>query len=113
MKKVTKKATRDFLKFKLSTNKHWAVNALLKIYEYQTVAEAEGEYTYDRNDVGFTGVDGKILTSFAKFYLRKKYLSQAQMKILLKKMPKYWKQILSNSDLNKLNPMVEEYLLTV
>ena len=110
--KITKKDTKEYIKLQLSTKDKWVIQALLKIYEFQTADEVEHEYTYNQNSVGFTGVDGKILTSFAKFYLRKGYLSPAQMTILRKKMPKYWKQIIANSNTAQLNTLVVKYKLT-
>ena len=37
--KVTKKMIRDFLKSKLSTDKDWAIRAMIRIYDYQTETE--------------------------------------------------------------------------
>lgn len=103
--KITQTETRTFLKEKLATDK-WAKHALLKIYEFQTADEQEVGYTREYNGVGFTGVDGDILSSFAEFLKSRKFLSPKQMTILKKKMPKYWKQVLKISDTSKLNPMI-------
>jgi hypothetical protein len=106
IEKITQKRTREFLKEKLSKNPKWALKALVKIYEFQTAEEQENEHTYDHNGVGFTGVDGNILSSFAKQYLKYHKLSEKQMNLLLKKMPKYWKQIVSISDEDQLNNLI-------
>ena len=106
MAKITKERQRNFLKEKLGTNAHWAKNALLKIYEFQTQEEQDHECTHDHNGVGFTGVDGEILTSFAKQLIKYKRLSEKQMAIVFKKMPKYWKQILTISNESKLNELI-------
>lgn len=107
MAKVTTDQKKNFLKAKLGSNSKWAQNALLKIYEFQTSDEKEMECTHDHNDVGFTGVDGEILSSFAKQLQSKGFLSPKQMSILFKKMPKYWKQILSISDEEKLLALIQ------
>ena len=108
MTKVTKGQMKEFVKTKLSTDSKWAQNALLKIFEFQTAEEQEWETTCKYNGVGFTGVDGEILTSFAKQYKRRKFLSHKQMNILYKKMPKYWRQIISISNEQKLLKLITE-----
>jgi hypothetical protein len=107
MAKITKKQIQEFVKRKLSTDPRWTKHALLKIFEFQTAEEQDSEHTYFHNGVGFTGADGEILTSFAKQLQRKGYLSPKQMNLLFKKMPKYWKQIVSISDESKLLSIIQ------
>ena len=107
MAKITKKQIQEFVKNKLSNDPRWAKHALLKIFEFQTAEEQESEHTYFHNGVGFTGADGEILSSFAKQLQRKGYLSPKQMDLLYKKMPNYWKQIVSISDEEKLLALVK------
>lgn len=108
--KVTKTATRDFVKKQLGTNSKWALSALLKIYEFQTSEEQNEEHTKDINGIGFTGVDGEIMTSFAKQFIRRKSLSGKQMAIVFKKMPKYWNQIVMISNPASLSNLVSQSL---
>lgn len=108
--KITKGEEKTFVKKRLGTNKAWAIKALLKIYEFQTDTEKEYGETHRYNNVGFTGIDAEILTSFAKQYLRRKFLSPKQMKILYKKMPKYWAQIIKISDKRKLEIEIRKSL---
>ena len=81
---------------------------LLKIYEFQTYTEQEYGTTHDANNVGFTGADAEFLTSIAKGLIKYKRLSCKQMVFLFKKMPKYWKQIISISDSKQLEKMVRQ-----
>lgn len=104
---MTKIALEQYMKRKLSTDRTWAIKALLKIAQFQTSEEFESENTRFINGVGFTGIDAPILTSFAKQYLQKGFLTKKQMELLLKKMPKYWRQIVSVSDYDKLEKLVE------
>lgn len=53
--------------------------ALVGLYNRQTADEQELETTSHDNGVGFTGVDGKIGASMAKFYIRTGVLSQKQI----------------------------------
>jgi len=102
VKKISKKIKQEFVKKQLETDQKWALAALLRIYERQTPTEQEYENTSVYNQIGFTGVDGEILTSIGKQYKRKGYVSPKQLKIVMKKMKKYWKQILEISDDTKL-----------
>jgi len=108
MANIAKTQIQQYLKTKLGSDPRWAKHALLKIFEFQTSEEKSIEHTREHNGIGFTGVDGEILTSFAKQFERKGYLSPKQMNLLFKKMPKYWKQILSISDENKLISLIQK-----
>lgn len=103
---------KDFVKHKLATDKAWALKALIKIYEFQTSEEQEIERTCVHNSIGFSGVDGKILTSFAKQYLKRGFLSPKQMILVYKKMPKYWNQIIKISDEKKLRRIITTSLVS-
>ena len=115
--RITNKKMEVFLREKLSKNAKWQIGGLLNIYSMQTAEEKQSEATIDYNGVGFTGVDGEILASFSKQVTARtkkcrwcgkdpkdsyqckeckrllEPLSYKQMMILIKKMPKYWKQI--------------------
>lgn len=89
----TKKARIALLKEKLGTNAQWAVKGCVRIYEYQTAEEQNIGGTVEDNGVGFTGADGDILSSFAEQINKGRTLSDKQMAILFKKMPKYARQL--------------------
>lgn len=101
-KKITKSEIHQFVKGQLRTNEVWAKAALLRIFDYQTKDEKISEHTHENNNVGFTGCDAEILTSFAKQLIRKNWLSPKQMALVYKKMPKYHNQIVDISDEDKL-----------
>jgi hypothetical protein len=102
MEKFTKQNIKEFLKHKLSTNIAWAVNGLMRIYDNQTAEEKEIEDVNRVNGIGFTGADAEILSGFVRYYHRNNKLTEKQTNILLNKMPKYWEQLLSISDKDKL-----------
>jgi hypothetical protein len=106
MSKVTKVQIKEFVKRKLSTDKVWAQHALLKIFEFQTIEEQKSKDTIMNNGVGFTGTDGRILSSLALQLQKKRYLSDKQMTLVFKKMPKYWIQVVKISDKEKLNSLI-------
>ncbi len=104
--KVTKKSQKEFIQKMLSSNALWAKNALIRIYSFQTSDEQERETTCHYNGVGFSGAHAEILSSFAKQIQRYNRLSDKQMSILFRIMPKYWRQILQISDETILNNLI-------
>ena len=97
-----KTITKDFIKNQLATNPTWAVKALVKIYERQTVDEQNSQMTKENNGIGFNGLDANILSSFAEQVNKGHNLSVKQMTIVYKKMPRYWKQVASLIPADKL-----------
>jgi hypothetical protein len=91
--KVTQVQIRNFLKKQLSTNEAWALRALVKVHEFQTMDEQASGVTREANSVGFSGCDAEFLTSLTRQYLTRGSLSQKQMGFVFKKMPRYWGQI--------------------
>ena len=99
MKKIE---IKNLFKTKLATDANWAIKGMLKIYEFQTATEKAIQTTKDHNDVGFSGCDGEILSSFSEQVLKGRTLSPKQMALVFKKMPKYWNQLVSLSDMAKI-----------
>ena len=97
-----KTITKDFIKNQLATNPTWAVKALIKIYERQTIDEQNSQSTKENNGIGFNGLDANILSSFAEQVNKGRNLSVKQMTIVYKKMPRYWKQVASLIPADKL-----------
>jgi DNA-binding transcriptional regulator YiaG len=100
MTKTEKEKVADW-KQKLASHPQWAIRGCLAIYAKQTADEREAEQTREDNGVGFTGTDAEILSSFAKQIQRweqdKRFpspLSDKQLAILHKRMPKYAGQLL-------------------
>lgn len=84
------------IKEMLATNRKWIERAIVVITEEnQTHTEQINEYTKDRNGIGWNGYDASILTSFAKQIKMGRTLSEKQMNIAKKKLPKYAKQVLA------------------
>ena len=67
--------------------------ALGRIFAEQTSDEQANEVTRHYNKVGFSGVDAEILSSFAKQYEKRGSLSDKQILLAMKKMPKYAGQL--------------------
>lgn len=94
---TTKIEVVKFYKQQLSTNERWAIQGLKRIAMRQTSYELESEATRDENGVGFSGPDAEILTSFYKRVEKGWPLTEKQMKILFRLMPRYAGQLLSIS----------------
>jgi len=87
---------KDEIKEKLMMGDvRWIERAVIAIFNKQTENEKEVESTNMRNNVGFTGADAKILTSFAKQLLKNKnrHLSEKQMAIAKRRIVKYAGQL--------------------
>jgi len=91
---ITKKAKKEYLRNKLATNRTWAERGLMLIYGKQTSDEqTQGDTKYD-NKIGFSGAHAEIMSSFAKWVEADRDLTDKQLKIVFKIIPKYWKQIM-------------------
>ena len=84
---------KNWIQNLLDTNDLAVGRALLVMFDRQTSNEQLAERTADKNDIGFSGVDAEICSSFAKQYKSRGFLSPKQMVIARKKMKKYWKQL--------------------
>ena len=89
----TKKDRIQNLKSKLTYHSDAAIEGLLLIFSYQTAEEQDCESVLEDNGIGFTGADGSILSSFARQVTEGRTLSDKQMDIIHKKMPKYAAQL--------------------
>lgn len=99
--KITKKDKLDFIRRKLDSVVALARKSLLMIYQRgQTPMERalKGQVLEEKNGCGFTAFDCEILTSFAEQLLAKGWLSERQDQILMKRMPRYARQILEMED---------------
>ncbi len=98
-KKPTTMFTKEMIQENIKTNINWTIRTLEVLYGRQTTDEQENQSTTHKNGRGFNGTDSFILTSFYnQVQKRKQYgnpvlLSEKQLSICQKKLPKYWKQI--------------------
>jgi hypothetical protein len=98
VQKITSKTQLvDILKAQLATRPRQAIKGLMRIYANQTESEQTSGGVIVNNGIGFVHVDSEILTSFAKQYEKKGSLSEKQMAILYKKMPKYAGQLINSA----------------
>lgn len=84
-----KRLVRD----KLATDNEWLVRGMVALYNRQTEDEKAAEGTKYLNRRGFNSADSEILTSFAKQWIARNWLSDKQMGILKRKMAKYAGQL--------------------
>ena len=101
----TQKQLKEIIKEKLSSNPKWSLRALTRIYQFQTDEEIASAMTVEHNSIGFSAIDAEILTSFAEQIQAGRTLTQKQMQLLFKKMPKYWRQIMNLISPEKLEKM--------
>jgi hypothetical protein len=84
---------KEIVRNVLREDKAWQVRTMLFLFERQTASEQQAEQTALHNDVGFNSSDATILTSFAKQWLNREWLSDKQMAILQRKIVKYAGQV--------------------
>ena len=96
VQKITSKAQLvSMLKTQLATRPQQAIKGLMRIYANQTESEQSSGIVISNNGIGFVHVDSEILTSFAKQFEERGSLSEKQLTILYKKMPKYAGQLIN------------------
>ena len=101
--------TREMIQENIKTNINWTIRTLEVLYSRQTTDEQVNQTTSHQNSRGFNSIDSFILTSFAQqVQKRRQYnnpvlLSEKQLTICQKKLPKYWRQILEEIELKQGN----------
>lgn len=88
-----RKWTEEAVRYYIQTDDKWLYGALKALYKRQTEGEQRTGTTRYRNGVGFNGCDAPFLSSVARFYLEKGYLTYKQKIVTRKKMDKYTKQL--------------------
>ena len=98
VQKITSKSQLvSMLKTQLATRPQQAIKGLMRIYANQTESEQSSGIVISNNGIGFVHVDSEILTSFAKQFEERGSLSEKQLAILYKKMPKYAGQLINTA----------------
>ena len=93
---------KSAIRAKITSNTDAAAKAMLKIYANQTSDEQNSESTVYHNNIGFTGNDAEILSSFSKQFQQRGFLSPKQNAILMKKIGKYAGQLTKQAIANGL-----------
>ena len=92
--------TEEVIKTNIVNDIRWTFRTLEILFDRQTTDEQTDKVTKWRNGRGFNGRESEILTSFfLQVQKRKEYnnpvlLSDKQLSICQKLLPKYWKQVL-------------------
>ena len=97
MAEYTKEQLKEALRAQLASNPEKAVRGLMEIYGYQTAQEQRMGTTVEHNGVGFSGCDSEILSSFAEQYKSRGWLSNKQLALVTRIMPRYAGQLLEVS----------------
>lgn len=110
---TTKKARREFILAKVTTDPRWMVQGLITIFEHQTQDEQNSDTTNQHNGVGFSSFDAEIMSSIAKRAINKglknalrnkqpiilgQYFSPREEEIIKKRMTKYAGQLARFAD---------------
>lgn len=99
----TKKDRTSFIRQKLATDLAWQLRGLVAIYKMQTLDEQAIMTTKHTNGVGFNFNDAEILSIFARRVQDNLPLSQKQLDIIKRRMPKYAGQLESLAKANQVS----------
>lgn len=97
MEFTSKESLIQALKNQIATRDNQALKALVSVFNNQTEDEQIADDVKVYNDMGFTPFDAEFMSSLAKQYLNKNYLSQKQLQYVKKIMPKYARQLIEQS----------------
>jgi hypothetical protein len=81
--------TKEDIKGLIESNDEMVRRGILAIFALQTRDEKESENTTHNNGVGFNGMDGEIMSSFARQLKDRGTLSRKQLDLARKKLVKY------------------------
>lgn len=85
--------TKEEIRKNMELSDKWLVRGIMAIYSKQTATEQASEATMEDNGIGFSGADATILSSFAKQYQERGFLTSKQLSIARNKMLKYSRQL--------------------
>ena len=71
----------------------YAAACLSRLYSFQTTEEQCVNGTIEQNGAGFNSCDGNILSDFARFYKERGYLTDRQLDLVRRTIPKYLGQL--------------------
>lgn len=97
MEFTSKESLIQALKTQIATRDNQAIKALITVFNNQTEDEQITDDVRVYNNMGFTPFDAEFMSSLAKQYLNKNYLSQKQLSYVKKVMPKYARQLIEQS----------------
>ena len=107
--------TKESIQEKIRTDVRWTIRTIEILFDRQTTDEQRYGQTYVRNGRGFNGRDSEIFTSFYHQIQKRKrvvssggqlvnfqsLLSDKQLEICIKHLPKYWGQVLEEIENRK------------
>ena len=77
----------------LAIDVKWASRAIVRLYQFQTRNEQDDKTTAEKNGRGFNSTDAEILSSFAERLNQGIPLTDKQLKIAFRALPKYARQL--------------------
>lgn len=86
--------TPNTIKDLLERSDKAVIRGMNEIFRFQTLDEQNYETTMYYNTVGFSGAHAEIMSSLAKFYESRKYLSPKQMVVARKIIKRYAGQLI-------------------
>jgi hypothetical protein len=85
---------RSLIRYWLACDDQFVYDALRLLYTHQTPFEQRLEWTCDANGEGFDRADVKRLGRLAKKVLGGRRLTEEELKLCYRRLPRYWRQVL-------------------
>ena len=105
----SKKSVLAYMKTQLSMRPSWSMRGCVRIYEKQTKRERRSDVAHGHNGVGFNKLDTPRLSVLARKINNNTSLTDKEINLLCKRMPRYAGQLISIADLNKLQTLLKNY----
>lgn len=100
------------IKHLIRSNYKAAIRALLIVYKNQTEEEKAESKSIDHNNIGFSNNDDYELSNLAVKAKSNQFITIDEIKLIQKKMPKYWRQLMVYSKIKMKEEEVEINRLT-
>lgn len=96
-----------YIKHLIRSNYKAAIRALLIVYRNQTEEEKSKSKSIDHNNIGFSNNDDYELSNLAAKAKNNQFISIDEIKLIQKKMPKYWRQLMVYSKIKMKEEEIE------
>lgn len=100
---TSKQKRIEDLKLAISLDRETLERAIVFIYNLQTGEEQLNQQTVEKNNIGFSGVDAKRFSYYARYIMSGKHLTGKHLELARKRMPKYARQIIEMTDKRNIN----------
>jgi len=105
----TRKQIVSYMRLRLRYDWNWTSQALLRLYEFQTLSEKTSGVSVEQNGMGFSGFDAPFLSHVVcRLRCHANFAPEMKDKIQ-RKVRRYAEQVVEISDMDKLKVALDRY----